>query len=120
MRKILLHAKFLCITGALLLVTGCMAHPGAVESASVGDETQSGSAAPVMPLEEDIVDGEELLCLADSKEEAQKIADMYGIELVNFSYGVATFHADDPKSVINMGLEKGYPELELNGVMEMY
>ena len=74
----------------------------------------SGDA--IAPADPEVVEGEELLCLADSKEEAQKIADQYGIELVNFNYGVATFHTeDDPQKVIDMGKEKGYPELSLNG-----
>ncbi len=71
-------------------------------------------------LNDEIVPGEELLCLCDSEEDAQEIADMYGIELVNFSYGVATFHADNPREVITLGQEKGYPALELNGVMRIF
>ncbi len=63
------------------------------------------------------VSGEELLCLADSKEEAQKIADMYGIELVKYGMGVATFHTEeDPYEVIARGKKEGYPELSLNGI----
>ncbi len=69
---------------------------------------------------EEIVPGEELLCLCDSEEDAEEIADMYGIELVNFSYGVATFHAENPREVISLGQEKGYPALEFNGVMHIF
>ena len=62
--------------------------------------------------------GQELFCLAQSQEEAQEIADLYGIELVSFAEGVATFHTEDnPVDVINMGIEKGYPLLELNSIM---
>ncbi len=65
---------------------------------------------------EEYVKGEELLCLADSEEEAKEIADMYGVDLVSFSYGVATFHTDDdPQDVIKYGIEQGYPVLEING-----
>jgi hypothetical protein len=74
-----------------------------------------------LPVSNDeIVPGEELLCLCDTEEDAEEIADMYGIELVKFSYGVATFHAENPKEVISLGQEKGYPALELNGVMHVF
>ena len=63
-------------------------------------------------------EGQELLCLVESEEKAQEIADMYGIQLVSFTNSVATFHTEeDPMAVINMGKEKGYPALELNQVM---
>jgi len=66
-------------------------------------------------------EGQELLCLAESQEKAQEIAKMYGIELVSFNEGVATFHTEgDPNEVIKMGVEKGYPPLELNQVMTIY
>ena len=67
-------------------------------------------------VSEDYVEGKELLCLVDSQEEAEAIARQYGIELVEFSYGVATFHTeDDPNSVIELGKQLGYTELSLNG-----
>ena len=74
----------------------------------------------VTPLK-DYVEGAELLCLADSKEQAEEIAKLYGIELVEYSYGVATFHTtEDPHEVIERGLDKGYPELSINGYSQLY
>ncbi len=83
-----------------------------IDNISEGSETPTSVQVPIS----EIAEGKELLCLCDSQEEAQKIADMYGIELVEYSYGVATFHTDDPQGVIEMGKEKGYPELEINGI----
>ncbi|WP_026517875.1 hypothetical protein [Butyrivibrio sp. MC2021] len=77
--------------------------------------------AAVIPAAGEYVEGAELLCLAQTEEEAKKIAELYGIELVEFSYGVATFHTtENPGDVIKRGLEKGYPELSINGYSELY
>ena len=62
-----------------------------------------------------IADGRELFALADSEEEAKTIADLYGITLVRFSFGVATFHTEEnPSAVIARGVENGWPRLEIN------
>lgn len=58
---------------------------------------------------------EPLMCSAESQAEAEEIAEQYGITLVSFSYGVATFHTeDDPRDVIQHGIEHAWPELSLN------
>ena len=63
----------------------------------------------------------ELIKLADSQEEAEKIAKTYGIELVEFSFGVAGFHTDeDPEEVISRGKENGWPELSRNSKRYLY
>lgn len=87
-----------------------------------GAEKKNSSPAPLPAATvQDYVEGAELLCIAQSEEEAKKIADMYGIELVEFSYGVATFHTEeDPNAVIRRGLDNGYPELSINGYSELY
>ena len=90
-----------------------------------GCESREKKQVEAVPVDaapfEDYVEGAELLCLADSRDQAQSIADMYGIELVEFSYGVATFHTtEDPRDVIARGKEKGYPELSINGYSELY
>lgn len=87
-----------------------------------GPEKRKAEQVPVIPVPlEEYVEGAELLCVTDSLEQAQNIADMYGIELVEFSYGVATFHTtEDPRDVIARGKEKGYPELSINGYSELY
>ncbi len=92
-------------------------------SISTSDEAAQEDQEPVTAGgdAQEVTEGAELLCLVETKEEAQKIADQYGIELVDFGYGLATFHTDrDPEEVIKEGLEKGYPELSINGTSKLY
>lgn len=67
------------------------------------------------PLKRTAAKGKELLCLAESEEEAEKTAEQYGIELVSFRNGVAVFHTeDDPVKVIQYGISHNYTQLSLN------
>ncbi len=101
MRKYLIFAVCIC---SLLGFSGC------AKTESI--ETGQGQEA---------VEGMELICLADEKEQAEDIADKYGIELVRFENGVASFHTDeDPQKVIDRGKEKGWPELSINGHNQLY
>ena len=94
---------------SLALLTGCNGGYSAIDKES----SQAANG--------DYVDGKELMCLADSEEQAQAIAKQYNIELVEYSYGVATFHTDDnPNDVIALGKKLGYPELSLNGTVHAY
>lgn len=53
-----------------------------------------------------------LTALAEDLEEAEKIADLYGIELDSYSYGVAVYLTDkDVQELISMGEENDYPTL---------
>lgn len=59
--------------------------------------------------------GEELWAMVSSAEEAEEIAALYGIELVSFAQGVATYHTDeDPASVVKRGRENGLPAIAIN------
>ena len=61
-----------------------------------------------------------LFTLADTAEEAQKIAGDYGIELVEFSYGVASFYTDkDLKELIEWGRQQGLKPLDINYISEL-
>ena len=63
---------------------------------------------------------EPLMCSAESREEAEAIAEQYDITLVNFSHGVATFYTEEkPVEVIQRGIEKGWPELSLNLIKKL-
>lgn len=63
----------------------------------------------------------QLTALADSLEEAQEIADLYGIELDSYAYGVASYFTDkDISELINMGMEQGYPTLAPNNKLELH
>lgn len=56
-----------------------------------------------------------LTTLVDSQEEAQGIAELYGITLVSFENGVAVYQTEeDPFEVIARGDENGYPQLSIN------
>ena len=71
-------------------------------------------------LSEDADEGEaggttSLTALADDLEEAEEIADLYGIELDSYSYGVAVYVTDkDVQELISMGEENDYPTLAPN------
>lgn len=57
----------------------------------------------------------ELTALADTREEAEEIANLYGIELSAYSYGVATYTTDkNLHELMELGLENDYPELTPN------
>lgn len=63
----------------------------------------------------------ELIALADTREEAEEIAKLYGIELSTYSYGVATYTTDkNVTELMQLGEEKGYPELSLNHKQELF
>ena len=99
------------------LLAGCSFFQSQLESSTNGEI--AGNI--VQQVSEDYVSGKELMCLVDTEDEAKAIAKQYNIELVEFSYGVATFHTDEnPNDVIAMGKKLGYPELSLNGVMHTY
>lgn len=60
-------------------------------------------------------DSPQLTALADNLEEAQEIADLYGIELDSYSYGVAAYSTDkDISELLRLGEENDYPTLSPN------
>ena len=62
-----------------------------------------------------------LICSADSQEQAEQIAAQYGITLVEYSYGVASFYTEeDPAAVIRRGKEQGWVELSLNLIRDLH
>lgn len=59
----------------------------------------------------------QLVCLADSKQEAEQIAQDYGIELLSFEDGVALFSTEEElMEVIRRGQENGLPALSYNHI----
>lgn len=82
-----------------------------------------GPAFPFLPESDRVIDvqpegtvaEEPLMAMAETEEEAKKIAEQYGIELVSFSDGVAVYQTDEKLAdVIARGQEQGYPQLYLN------
>lgn len=64
---------------------------------------------------------ENLLAWVESEEEAQEIADAYGITLCSYALNIATFHTDeDPREVVRRGKAQGLPELSVNGTMKPF
>ena len=66
-------------------------------------------------FERQYADGKELLALVETEEEAMQIAEIYAIELVGFSNGVATYHTEEaPGTVVERGKENDWPEVFIN------
>lgn len=84
-----------------------------------------GPAFPFLPENEIQLDMAEmgniaenqLMALVETEDEAEVIAEQYGIELVSFADGVAAFRTEeDPHEVIARGEENGFTQLYLNYV----
>ena len=59
--------------------------------------------------------GGSLTALVDTQEEADEVAEQYGITLVSYESGVAVYHTEEnPYDVITRGQENGYHELSVN------
>ena len=51
----------------------------------------------------------------DTREEAEKIGELYGITLAKYDNKIAVYDTDkDPYEVIEMGQEQGWPRLFIN------
>lgn len=84
-------------------------------------DTEAEGDAPAGSVENEASAASELIALADTREEAEKIAELYGIELSSYSGGVATYTTDkNPQELIELGAEKDYPELTPNYENHLY
>lgn len=109
--------------GALLFGAVCIGLTGSLLVACNGSrEVDENSVQQMMPQftesENSTEDGKkelELIALAENQEEAEKIAELYGIELSSFSEGVAVFTTDKALEELKE-LEdiNGYPTLTVN------
>ena len=105
-----------------LLLSGCAgtvssdsASGIAPPSSSPEDAAFPGKRPSVEPDASPVIEGQELYCLAENREEALAAAEEYGIELVRFAYGVAVFHAEgDLSALLQRGIENGWHEMALN------
>lgn len=88
---------------------------GCIKSGASGTETSEISMEKVKKNMQDGLaeDGEyRYFCEASSREEAEKIADMYGIALEDFDRQIAVFVTEkEPDEIIKTGENKGYPVL---------
>lgn len=107
---------FCClILAAAAMLTGC-----AGIRQGTAPMLRPSSEIPASNTFERVAEGKELLCTVESREQAEEVASLYGIELVDFSYSVAVFHTEeDPFEVIRRGEENDWPPLEVNRVITL-
>lgn len=56
-----------------------------------------------------------VIATAENENEAREIAELYGIELIDYSYKVAVYLTDkNPVELVKWGKEKGYPSIAVN------
>ena len=76
---------------------------------------------PIVSAENNDSANKEVIALADTREEAEEIAELYGIELNTYSYGVATYTTDkNLQELIDLGVENDYPTLTPNYEVELH
>ena len=79
------------------------------------NQIESPTFSPNQVIPQNISEEEPLMATVESREEAEAIAQQYGITLVSWGYGIATFFTEEnPQDVIQRGLAQGWPELSLN------
>ena len=109
MRAILILALI-----AAMLLCGCQRSDPVNE---IPKESMPSNSAPAPEVDPD----GQLICTFKTREEAEKAAELYGIELVSFTDELAVFHTtEDPQEVIRRGQQNGWPELSLNRIYELY
>lgn len=101
------------VSGNLLpVVSGTVTPVNDDEVIEALDATVSGS---LIDKESDKVVGEELMALVSSEDEARAVAGQYGIILVTYGQGVATYHTEeDPAAVVQRGRDNGWTPLAVN------
>ena len=69
----------------------------------------------------DYAEGKELLASVKTLEDAERLEELYGIELVEYGDGLAVFHSEeDPAAVVRRGEENGWPALEVNWLVSAF
>lgn len=99
-----MKSRFICLCQALVtLFSTC----GTQKAPVISETLPYSQEAPLMAS-------------VDSRKDAEKLAEIYGIDLVEFSYGIATFCTEEnPYEVIRRGEEKGWKPLEVNGIQSI-
>ncbi len=97
--------------------------PGCAGRSAQPEPTPPPAVMPPSTVEQpqNYAEGKELLALAETEEESKQLADLYGIELVEFGSGLAVFHTEEnPADVVRRGEENGWPALEVNYLVEAF
>ena len=112
MKKTMIGIAVLIVVVGVGILIGCRMRKAEAEKFVKADD--------IVPLEM-IKEGKvSLLSGADSLEDARRIADLYGITLVDFSGGVAVYETDkDVAELKKLGEEDNYPALEINYSMKL-
>lgn len=101
--------RVLLILAVLLLFSGCQK-----QSADMVKPQRDPAQQTTNELLQ-IDETAQLLCAVESLEEAQALAEQYGIILVDCQNGYACFYTEeDPNEVILRGKAQGWPLLSLN------
>ena len=98
-------AKGLLVTlaSAFIICCGCC---------GCGKQTIGQAGVKVTPAYQK---GRELYLQIETKKEAERIAKLYEISLVDFNYGVAVYHTgENPEDVIARGEKNNWPRLSIN------
>lgn len=83
------------------------------------EQTENGQDAPEF-TEMPVFMANRLIGEAESKEEAEEIAGLYGITLVEYQEGRALYETEeDPLTVIARGEKEGYPQLWTDNIRTM-
>lgn len=87
-------------------------------------ETTPSTAVPEEPAftaPDNVSSRGQLMGSAKTLEDAQALAELYGIELVEYRHELALFRTEeDPREVIRRGRDNGWPGLSLNGTVQAY
>lgn len=104
------YAALFALLAAAALLAGCRGSQPA--------ETIPPKLRPVevtVPTTETAPQTRQLIATVESLEKAQELAELYGIELLDYGSQIALFGTEeDPESVIQRGKDNGWPELSLN------
>ena len=110
--------KFLVILLLLLLPVGLW---GCKHSGDASSTLESIPATGSVPEELGALSEQgQLMASAETREDAEALAELYGITLVEYRNRLALFYTDeDPREVIRRGTENGWQELSLNRVQKL-
>lgn len=124
MRQLIVWALIL-----MLFLSGCRAASHTASTvppeATANPKTDATLPSPVPATQPQPVGGVsqrgQLIGSAEDTHEAEEIADLYSITLMDFEYGVALYYTEeDPRTVIARGKENGWPALSINYTRQPY
>ena len=102
------------LLAALLLLPGCGQRQAAAE-APVEAERPAEEAEEML----EYAKGAELIATAHTQEDADLIAELYGITLVRWTGHIAVYHTEEDPHVVIGRRQDGWPALELNRIVTL-